>query len=193
MDGQSTVRIAPKRLRLFGIFSGSIAVLFLAVPMVIGITHAIALGPGLYLVFLVLLLISGVVTVLSFLVFALWALARLVLNLPAVVLTPTGIVNHSIVYHVLVPWDEVDQFTRMRFGKGRDSVNMILVHEKDEHRLYAMQQPLTKLLMRVFHSLRPPNINTRMTAGTQEQVWEQLQRYVRKHVPDRHITFDSIT
>ena len=34
-------------------------------------------------------------------------------NLPVVILTPEGIVNHSIIYHVVVPWNEIEAFTRI--------------------------------------------------------------------------------
>jgi hypothetical protein len=192
MGGQPMVRIPPRRSRLFGILLGSVLGVIVALLTALGTGSAIIHGPFLPQDFiLVLLLVAAIVIIPYLAVFALWALVRLMLNLPAVVLTPSGIINHSIVFHVVLPWDQIDSFTRFKPGTPAYKVNAILVVFKDDRQVYAMQQPLTRLLLRVFAVMVPTNISTAMTAPTREKVWTELQRYVRAKVPDDHITFTT--
>ena len=197
MEQRDEARIPPKRLRLVGILSGSILYLLAVYPMIRLLLASIGSAQIPLLVIIPFFGLFGIVVAIPYFIFvAVWAFARLVFGLPALILTPTGIINHSIVYHVVVPWDEIERFICVaprpsRYHRGMTG-NDILVCEKDERRLYEMQQPLTRALLRLFRAWRPVNINTAMTAGTQADVWEQLQRYARKTLPGSQITFDTL-
>lgn len=73
-----------------------------------------------------------------------------------------------------------------------DGDDDILVILKDKQRLHAMQQPVTKALLRLFNSLHPENISMAMTAGTQDMVWAQLQRYIHETLPNAHIRINTV-
>lgn len=197
MEQRDEVRIPPKRLRLIGIFCGSLIYFPIAYLVVVNLLDAIRHEQNLILnLFPILVILAAVVLTPFFVLCAAWAFARLVFKVPAIIMTPVGIVNHSIIYHVFVPWDEIDAFVRdiprpsqSRRSKSNDD---ILVLAKDDRRLYEMQQPVTKALLHLFSVLRPVNISTAMTAGTQAEVWAQLQRYVRKALPNSQIKFDIL-
>jgi hypothetical protein len=193
MERRQVVRIPPKRLRLLGIFCGCTAGGFLTLLEVIGVSRAIAqvhanVHDLLLAPILLLLLACGAITTISLAVFALWALVRLVLFLPALILTPRGIINHSIVYHVVLPWDEIESFSRLQ----RHTMTDFVVLFKDDGHVNALQQPFTRLLLWVFISLVPTNISTKTVAGTPDALWERLRRYVHDEVPDQHIQFTTI-
>jgi hypothetical protein len=197
MERQNEVRIPPKRVRLVGFFCGSVLYLLLVYPMLRIMLDAI--GGSQYAILAIVPIIGmfGIIVAIPyFVLIAIWAFARLVYKLPALILTPTGIVNHSIVYHVVVPWGEIEQFTCVvprpsRYRRGMTG-NYITVHEKDERRLYEMQRPLTRVLLRLFSKSCPTNISTAMTMGTQAEVWVQLRRYVRETLPDSQIEFSTL-
>lgn len=197
MERRDEVRIPPKRLRLVGILSGSLLYLLAVYPMIRLLLAIIGSAQSPLLAIVPIVGLFGIIVAIPyFTLVAVWAFARLVFNMPAIILTPIGIINHSIVYHVVVPWDEIDQFIcavprPSRYRRGMTG-NDILVLEKDEQRLYAMQQPLTRVLLRLFSAWCPVNISTAMTAGTQQEVWAQLQRYVRKTLRNTQITFDTL-
>ncbi len=197
MERRDEVRIFPNRLRLIGFLCGALLYLLATYPMVRILLDLIVGGQSPLLAIVPMVGLFGVVIAIPFFILvAVWAFARLVFNVPAVILTPTGIINHSIVYHVVVPWDEVKQFIcavprRSRYHRGMTG-NDILILEKDERRLYAMQQPLTRALLRIFKAWCPVNISTAMTAESQEEVWAQLQRYVRKTLPNTQIKFGTL-
>ncbi|HEU4781922.1 MAG TPA: hypothetical protein VFS83_01145 [Ktedonobacterales bacterium] len=197
MERQNEVRIPPKRVRLVGFFCGAVLYLLLVYPMLRIMLDAI--GGSQYAILAIVPMIGmfGIIVAIPyFILVAVWAFARLALNLPALILTPTGIVNHSIVYHVVVPWSEIEQLICVvpepsRYRRGMTG-NYIIVLEKDEQRLHAMQQPLTRMLLRLFSKSCPTNISTAMTMGTQAEVWAQLQRYVRKTLPHSPIEFSTL-
>lgn len=197
MEQRDEVRIPPKRVRLVGFLCGSLLYLLLVYPMVRILLDAIGGSQYVFLaIFPIIGLFGILVAIPYFVLVAVWAFARLILNLPALILTPAGVVNHSVVYNVFVPWGEIEQLIcdvprPSRYRRGMTG-NNILVLEKDERRLYEMQQPVTQLLLRLFTAWRPVNISTAMTAGTQAEVWAQLQRYVRKTLRNTRIQFETL-
>jgi hypothetical protein len=199
MTRQDEVYIPPKRLRLLGIFCGSLLVLLVFFIELRVILASFGQQPSFFqTAFLALVMLCCIISIPYFVLFAIWALARLVFNLPAVILTPEGIVNHSIVYHVVIPWREIDQFVRVvpqlppRPLLKQGLSTGILVDEQDVQRLYAQQQPVTKALLRLFSVLRPVNINTDVTEATPEEVWAQLERYVHETLCNTRIEFVSL-
>jgi MFS family permease len=199
MHGAHTLRIPPKRPRLLGIFFGCVLVDVLGVGFMIGIGRALLTGLlPVFAAFWALVFVCGAVILPFVALFALWAFVRLVLNLPAVILTPTGIINHSIVYHVVVPWSQIEQLVRLTPGRARQwpprfgRMNCILVVNRDDEQLKTMQQPFTRMLLCVFSRMRPYNISTAVTSGTQDAVWARLQRYVHETAAAAHITFDTL-
>lgn len=104
MEQQHEVRIPPKRLRLMGIFCGSL--IYFPIAYLVGVNlleamsheHNVALK-----LFPLVVILAAVVAAPAFVLFAVWAFARLVFNVPAIIMTPAGIVNHSVIYHVFVP------------------------------------------------------------------------------------------
>ncbi len=205
MTRQEEVRIPPKRLHLLGIFLGCI----LALPITFGMLRAVLAAAEQQQSFIptavaVVLVICAIVTVPYLVLFAIWAFVRLVFNLPALILTREGIVNHSCVYHVVIPWREIDQFVRdltiapassssrwMR-GQGKLVDTTILVLGHDQRRLYEQQQPLTRALLWLFNVLRPININTDVIAWSQDELWAQLERYVRETLGNTSIKFVTL-
>ena len=203
MYQQDTVLIPPKRLRLLGIFCGSL--LYLPFAYLVSRVMLAATEQGqsfLVQAFAILVVIACIVSVPFFILFAVWAFVRLVFNLPALILTPAGVVNHSVVYHVVIPWSEIEQFVRFLPPSTPPStprrlrtpwrLSDIIVDQHDAQRLYAQQRPVTKALLRLFSALRPVNINTDVTAGTPEAVWTQLERYVRETLSDTRIKFVTV-
>lgn len=121
---------------------------------------------------------------------ALWTLVRLLI--PALILTRGGLINHTVTYHVAIPWDEIEEFTWVSLGDGKEAVNSISVHVRNELRISALQGPLTRLLMHLYRSLIPTNIEMKMISGTPEAVWAQLQAYVHRTIPDQEIKFSTL-
>lgn len=191
MNGQAVVRIPPKRLRLLAPVCASVVWLAVAGPLSVNIVNALAHGE-LQALILIPLLIALIVTIPYFALWGAWALLRLVTNLPAVLLTPQGIVNHSIVYHVVLPWEEIESFAQFQPGTNGFKMDTILIHVRDRDRVCAAQQPPTRVLLRVFSAIRPTNISTRATKGTREAVWRELQRYVHTTPSGDRIKFVTI-
>jgi hypothetical protein len=184
MKRSGAVRLPPKRLPLVGIFCGysfSLFLIYLMLGNFISSFEQVQFLIEKVVLFVVIVAIR--VTIPYMLLFAIWAFARLVFNLPAVILTPAGLVNHSIIYQIVVPWNEIEAITRFvpktsqasrHWWRMLDDDDDILVIPKDKQRLHAMQQPVTKALLRLFNSLHPEHISMAMTAGTQDMVWAQL-------------------
>lgn len=202
MQQQDEVRIPPKRNRLLGAFLVSIFYLPIAY-VVLRVVLAAAEQDQSFVqtAFAILLVIAAIVSVPYFVLMAIWMLARLVFNLPALILTPEGIVNHSYIYHIVIPWREIDQFTRFvpvelpsvsRGLRRQGRLPDITVLEHDTQRLYSQQQPLTRALLRLFRAVHPVNINTDIIAETPEEVWVQLERYAHKVLGDTHIKFVTV-
>lgn len=197
MERQNEVRIPPKRLRLVVFLGGSVLYLLVVYPVLRIMLDAIGGSQYAILATVPIIGMFGLIVAIPYFgLVAIWAFARLALNVPALILTPAGIVNHSIIYHVVVPWSEIEQLicvvpepSQYRRGMTGD---YIIVLEKDEQRLYAMQQPLTRVLLRLFSKSCPVNISTAMTAGTQAEVWGQLQHYVRRTLPESQIEFSTL-
>ena len=197
----------PKRLHLLWVFCVSLLgvlsfSLFLRV-----IFASFGQQPSFFqMAYLSLVMICCIISLPYLALFTLWAFVRLVFNLPAVTLTPEGIINHSIVYHVVIPWREIDVLERdlaiapptssrsprrrRRQGKLIDSDILVLGH--DQRRLYEQQQPLTRALLWLFKPLRPININTDVIAWSREEVWAQLERYVRETLGNTTITLSTL-
>jgi hypothetical protein len=197
MEQRDEVRIPPKRVRLIAILCGSLLYLLGAYPMIRLLLAIVGSTQNPLLAIVPIFGLFGIIVAIPYFVLvAVWAFARLAFNLPALILTPAGIVNHSIVYHVVVPWSEIEQLIDVVPEPLRDrrgmAGNYIIVLAKDEQRLHAMQQPLTQVLLHLFSKSCPVNISTAMTAGTQEDVWVQLQRYVRKTLPHSPIKFETL-
>ena len=191
MNGQADVRIPPKRLRLVAAVCASVAYLVWAGPLAVNIVAVLARGQLQYLL-LTPLLVALIVTIPYFVLWGVWALVRLVTNLPAVILTPHGIINHSIVYHVVLPWEEIESFTQFQLDTHGFKMNDILVLLHDRDRVCTAQQPLTRVLLRVFASIRPTNISTGATKGTREAIWRELQRYALTIPSGDRIQFRSV-
>jgi hypothetical protein len=107
-------------------------------------------------------------------------------------LTPHGIINHSIIYHVVLPWDDIESFVQFQPGTHAYKMSTILVLLRDQDRVCEAQQPLTRLFIRVCAAIRPTNIGTRATKGSREAVWRELQRYVRMTPSGDRIQFVTI-
>jgi hypothetical protein len=191
MKGPPEVRIPAKRLHLVKAMCISAACIVLALPLCAYIVRTLARGQLQYLI-LSPLLIAGVVTMVFCLLWGGWALMRLVTNLPAVILTPESLINHSIVYHVVMPWEEIESFTRFQPDTNGKSENFFIVHLRDRDRVCAAQQPLTRVLLRVFKAVRPTNISTEATRGSPEAVWRELQRYAHTTPSSDRIKFVTI-
>ena len=191
MNRQTVVCIAPKRLRLVATVCASVAYLVLAVPLALNFVDVLARGQLRYLL-LTPLLVALLVSIPSFVLWGTWALVRLLTNLPAVILTPHGIINHSIIYHVVLPWDDIESFVQFQPGTHAYKMSAILVLLRDQDRVCEAQQPLTRLLLRMFAAIRPTNISTRATKGSREAVWRELQRYVQMTPSGDRIQFVTI-
>lgn len=205
MSRRGEVRIPPKRLHLLGVFCGSLLLVLLLIPFVLfGLLPSLGQDPSIIqVVFTALVVLCCIITTLFMALSALWALVRLVFNLPALILTPDGIVNHSIIYHVVLPWREIDEFVRYlptaAPSAPRDTRRRykqlgatILVLEHDQRRLCQQQQPLTRALLWAFSSLIPTNINTEYMAWSRDEVWTELERYARETVGATQIKFGDI-
>jgi hypothetical protein len=107
------VCIAPKRLRLIASVCASVAYLVLAVPLALNLVDVLARRQLRYLL-LTPLLLALLVTIPSCVLWGTWALVRLLTNLPAVILTPHSIINHSIIYRVVLPWDPIESFVQFQ-------------------------------------------------------------------------------
>jgi hypothetical protein len=207
MSRRGEVRIPPKRLHLLGVFCVSLlTVVCFSVFLRFGLLPSLEQHQSFFEASITaLVLICDIVAIPLFALFALWALARLVFNLPALILTPEGIVNHSIIYHVVLPWREIDQlvrdltpappstsFSTRQQWKRIGATILVLAH--DQRRLYAQQQPLTRALLWAFTVMRPgpTNIYTGYLALSQEEVWRQLQRYAHETVGATQIKFVTI-
>jgi hypothetical protein len=194
MSDHQIERIPPRRLRLVWIFLGSAVFAAIECGLAIGIVadllHGREQSPFISLTEFFLLVLCIIVTPYMVL-FALWALARQFL--PALKLTPHGLVNNTIVYHVVIPWNEIEEFTCIPSHGKRSALPHIILLTKDKRRLSAMQQPLSRLLVLLFRLLVPTNnINCHVTAGPPEIVWERLQAYVQRTLPDLRIKFTSL-
>lgn len=205
MSRRGEVRIPPQRLHLLGVFCVSLLiVLCFSLFLRFGLFPSLEQHQSFFETSIsAIVLICDIVTIPLFALFALWALVRLVFNLPALILTPEGIVNHSIIYHVVLPWREIDQLVRdltpappSTSFKTRQQWKRIgatiLVLEHDQRRLYEQQQPLTRALLWAFNVMRPTNIYTGYLALSQEEVWRQLQRYAHETVGATQIKFVTI-
>ncbi len=206
MAHHNEVRIPSKRLHLLWVFCSSFfGVLFLPLILRGALLPVIESQqqPFFQKAFVALVMLCSIITILYLALFALWAFVRLVFNLPALILTLEGIINHSIVYHVVIPWREIDEFIRTlnkpspssprKFGsRGELAEPDILVIEHDQRRLYEQQQPLTRALLWFFNVLRPLNIKTDAMAETPEEVRTQLERCVRETVGDTSVTFTTL-
>lgn len=191
MNEQAEVRIPPKRVRLLAPVCASVVWLAIAGPLAANIVRALAHGE-LQALILIPLLIALIVTIPFFALWGAWAFMRLVTNLPAVLLTPQGIINHSIVYHVVLPWEEIESFTQFQPGTNGFKMNTILVLLRDRDRVCAAQQPPTRVLLCVFSAIRPTNISTGATKATPEAVWRELQRYAQTTPSGDRIKFVTI-
>jgi hypothetical protein len=204
MSLRGEVRIPPNRLLLLWMFCVSFFGVLGFSWFVSGMLPTIGQQPSiLQMVGLSFIMLCCIISLPYLALIALWAFVRLVFNLPGVILTPEGIINHSTVYHVVIPWREIDQLVRnVALGPPSSSLGKrgqrklldadIIVLEHDKRRLHEQQQPLTRALLWLCKSLAPINIDTKFLAWSQKEVWTQLERYVRETVGNTSIKFITI-
>jgi hypothetical protein len=176
MAQRHDVRIPPRRLRLLAIFLVYTVSAVLGGGATAGLLSALLHRQTLWLTPLFLIFLVGTLAAAGM---AVWALVYLALNLPALQLTPTALINHSVIWHVVVPWQEIEEFTYFPSSANPKQVKSIIVSVKDQRRLDEHQWLLTRVLCRLFTYMRPLAINTAMTSHAPEQVVAQLERYVR--------------
>jgi hypothetical protein len=157
--------------------------------MTAGILNTLLHGQSLWLTPLFLIFLVGNIAVAGM---AVWALVYLALNLPAVHLTPGALINYGVVWHVVLPWEEIEEFTYFVSTGNSKKVDSIIVFVKDKRRIYEQHWPLTRVLCRLFEYMRPLTINTEMTPESPEALAAQIEWYVRGVVGNTHIKFTAI-
>ena len=189
MAHQHDVRIPPRRVRLLGLLLAYAVFAVLTSVATAGVLSSLLHGQSLWLIPLLLMFLVGTLAMAGM---AAWVLGFLAFNLPAIHLTPTALINYSVIWHVVVPWQEIEEVTYFISDANPKKVDLVIVSVRDKPRLYAQQWLLISVLCRLFDYMRPLTINTAMTSRTPEQVAAQLERYVHDTVGTSHIRFTAI-
>jgi hypothetical protein len=120
----------------------------------------------------------------------LWRLYQLLTHLPALELTPEGIINNTVLYRVSYPWKTITHM-RWRHKYSRIFVSLLSepvllpiarrmqVFSNQRHDTYGVFQDTSRLMY--INGLR----------SSPQQIWEMLQQYAQDYGPEVPITFDE--